>query len=117
MQLLHWPPVGVVLAPFLGQADMEQLFNWALPSRSDPLVRCWGEECVLFDPVSGDTHLIDTIASSVLTALSVEPISIDGLVTQLTDGFSAEEQVAARAHLATLLAALETKNLVRRVPL
>lgn len=94
---------------------MDQSFQWTLPVQFSPQLRCWGDECVLFDSESGDTHLIDAVASSILTELVSGPLFTIDIFARLTDGFSAEIQAAAQQHLLVLLAGLEAKNLVRRV--
>jgi|GEM_PF-6787970 len=94
---------------------MDQSFQWALPARFSPQSRCWGDECALFDSESGDTHLIDVVASSILTVLASGSLPTADILARLTDGLATEIQATAQQHLVALLASLESKNLVRRV--
>lgn len=56
-------------------------------------LRCWDEECVLFDPASGDTHLLSHSGAEILMQLQHGPASVIELVGMLgieaaTDGTS-----------------------------
>ena len=94
---------------------MDQSFLWALPVRFSPQLRCWGDECALFDSESGDTHVIDAVAASILDELASGPLSHAQIVARFTEGFTASSQAVAEQHLSALLESLEAKNLVRRV--
>ncbi len=58
-----------------------------------PHIKHWGEDYVLFDEVSGDTHILDPLAGFVLDELVISASSIDSLSAQLslTDDCSLNE--------------------------
>ncbi len=86
-----------------------------IASTSHPVVqRRWGNECILYDIDSGNTHLVTPLAADVLLRLREHPCDADSL----TLFFAADEAPAAlpeiRATLATILDDLERIDLVRR---
>ena len=40
---------------------------------------CWGDECILFDPGSGDTHLLSRTGADLLEQLQQGPASVENL--------------------------------------
>ena len=65
--------------------------QFALKLASPFALHCWDEECVLFDPTSGDTHLLSHSGAEILIQLQHGPASVDELVGMLgieaaTDG-------------------------------
>jgi len=76
-----------------------------------------GEQLVVvFQPASGDTHLLDALSAEVLRLLTDAPQSAVWVWQRLLErtGLSAEEFPLAR--LQTVLAQLEQLDLIERVP-
>lgn len=82
-------------------APGQQLASWG-----------WNDEFVLYNNLSGDTHLLDADSIELLTQLQRAPASIDVLVAQLTDGVAPDDAAALPDTLANLLAQLEKLYLV-----
>lgn len=82
-------------------APGQQLASWG-----------WGDEFVLYNNLSGDTHLLDADSVELLAQLQRAPASIDALVAQLADGVAPDDAQALPDTLATLLAQLEKLYLV-----
>lgn len=97
-------------------SDMDQPFKWALPDQFAPQWRHWGDESVLFEIESGNTHLIDSVAASLLNELTSRPLSLADLLEIFAEDLPLDKRITASEHLAALLVTLEAKNLVRRVP-
>lgn len=68
----------------------------------------WDEQCVLYNDLSGDTHLLDEAALLVLLTLAREPAT-DAALAQALD---LEDQGEAGAWLAGLLDSLKAQHLV-----
>jgi PqqD family protein of HPr-rel-A system len=76
-----------------------------------------GEQLVVvFQPASGDTHLVDALSAEVLRLLTPTPQTAASVWQRLLErsGLSAEEFPLAR--LQTVLAQLEQLDLIERVP-
>lgn len=64
--------------------------NWcAFPDR-EILVRQWDDELVIYDHQSGDTHLLESLASEIFLHLTAEPISTGAIVDHIADRFDLE---------------------------
>ena len=88
--------------PVLWQiAPGQQLASWG-----------WNDEFVLYNNLSGDTHLLDADSVEVLAQLQYAPATIDALVAQLSDGIDPDDATALPDTLATLLAQLKKLYLV-----
>lgn len=82
-------------------APGQQLASWG-----------WDDEFVLYNNLSGDTHLLDADSVELLTLLQGAPASIDALVAQLTCSVAPDDAAALPDTLATLLAQLKKLYLV-----
>lgn len=70
----------------------------------------WGDEAVLYNELSGDTHLVDADVIAVLLALRAGPASVTELCARLDGGAD------AAAGIGTVLAGLRPLALVERAP-
>jgi PqqD family protein of HPr-rel-A system len=57
--------------------------------------RIWDDECVLYNSLSGDTHLIEASALHVLLALQPEPLSNKALSAALSAALALDPEEAA----------------------
>lgn len=73
----------------------------------------WDDEFVLYNNLSGDTHLLDADSMALLASLQSAPASIDALVAQLSDGVEPDDLAALPDTMATLLAQLKKLYLVQ----
>lgn len=48
--------------------------SWRLAPGQLLLHRCWGGECVLYNDLTGDTHLVDEFALELLELLRAAPM-------------------------------------------
>jgi hypothetical protein len=51
----------------------------------------WHDECVVFNDLTGDTHLLDAVVLELLLAIQQEPIAVD----ELPDAASLLDRLAA----------------------
>lgn len=77
--------------------------------------RCWDDEAVLYNDLSGDTHLFGPAAICVLEALRPGPAPAAALAARLLAEFEFEDADPA-AELDALLAELARLSLVERCP-
>jgi PqqD family protein of HPr-rel-A system len=90
--------------------------TWRLVPGQRLQYRCWEDECVLYNDLSGDTHLLDELALAVLEELQAAPRS----AAQLAAAFELAPDPGADgddgALLATLLDDLAALQLVETFP-
>ena len=84
---------------------------WRLVPGQSLNCREWDGEVVLYNDVSGSTHLLDGAALDVLQALRAGPLDAAGLAERLGDHIDAEDGDLS-ALIADMLAALARLDLV-----
>lgn len=84
---------------------------WRLVPGQSLNCREWDGEAVLYNDVSGSTHLLDGVALDVLQALRAGPFDAAALALQLADQVDAEDGELAPL-IDTMLTALARLDLV-----
>lgn len=87
-----------------------------LRARATLVWRTWGDEVVVYDPDSGDTHLLDTVGGAVLGCLQAEPLAIEACCAGLADRLGIDDDPALRRYVTDLVAQLERLGLIDLVP-
>ncbi|KFI05130.1 HPr-rel-A system PqqD family peptide chaperone [Massilia sp. BSC265] len=73
--------------------------------------RCWDDEAVLYNDLSGATHLLGPAALCVLEALRPGPAAATALAARLHEEFDIDDE-ALKGELATLLGELSRLSLI-----
>lgn len=90
---------------------MTSLPIWRLAPGQRLQYRCWDGECVLYNDLSGDTHLLDEFALALLEQLKAGPQAAAQLATAFE--FDAQDQDAV---LQTVLDDLAALFLIEALP-
>lgn len=72
----------------------------------------WNDEFVVYNNLSGDTHLFGGDAVAVLEHLQHAPATLDGLVAAFSDGIDPDDAAALPETMTQLLANLQNLFLV-----
>lgn len=69
--------------------------TWRIARGQRLRLRAWQDECVVFNDLSGDTHLLGSAAAIVLTALQAAPAASAALAATLAArlGLALDEQL------------------------
>lgn len=86
---------------------------WQIASGQKLAAWGWDDEFVLYNNLSGDTHLLDADSMALLASLQRAPASLDALVAQLSVGVEPDDLAALPETMATLLAQLKKLYLVQ----
>jgi len=62
-------------------------YLWGLPSDTVIHVRFWDDECVIYNQMTGDTHLIDEIGAVIFKSLVEKTATRTQLLHHLNDEF------------------------------
>ena len=65
------------------EAHSSQDVKWYCPNYRELLIECWENEYFVFNPNSGDTHVLNVLAADILKALAEEAKSIPDLTGQM----------------------------------
>lgn len=87
--------------------------TWSARPERDRLRREWDGEAVIYDPLAGDTHYLDSIAAVVLDHLRAKPASAETLARLLGPGFEADSEADVLAAVQEALAKLRQMDLIR----
>lgn len=87
---------------------------WRVISDHALHLRSWGNEFVVYNSLSGDTHLLGSTAASVLSALQQAPSDAVTLAKSLAAMLKTEMDEAFTLQVDQLLAELDTLSLIER---
>jgi PqqD family protein of HPr-rel-A system len=79
---------------------------WCISPGQQLAARGWDDEFVLYNDLSGDTHLLDGDSMALLAHLQQAPASVATLVATFADGLDPDDAAALPETIATLLAQL-----------
>jgi len=85
---------------------------WCIAPGQLLAARGWNDEFVLYNDLSGDTHLLDGDSMALLVHLQQAPASLDALVATFADGIDPDDAAALPETMATLLAQLKGLYLI-----
>jgi len=88
---------------------------WQIAHGQQLVARSWGDEFVLYNNLSGDTHLLDADSMDVLLQLRCAPASMADLVACFAGDMEPDDLIALPETVAALLAQLEKMYLVESV--
>jgi len=98
-------------------AKLSERVRIQLCAQSSFLWASWGEEYVIFDEASGQTHLLDPIKAFVLDALTDGSLDVASLTPLLTDALVVPAEVNLQDLISAALEQLERAQLVEAIPL
>ena len=78
--------------------------------------RCWEGEYVVFNPLSGDTHLLDVVAAGVLMDILDNPSTTGDLVGRAAGFLEVESGEALSSYVKDILQKLDELGLIEAVP-
>lgn len=78
--------------------------------------RCWDGEYIVFNPLTGDTHLLDVVAGGVLMDIVAGPACTDALIGRAADFLDVDRDRALSSHVTNILERLDELGLVEPVP-
>jgi len=90
--------------------------TWIVSTSQAVVQRRWGDECILYDVDSGNTHLVTPLAAEVILRLQTHPDDMDGLTVFFAAGEAPSVLPEIRATLTIILEELERIDLVHRRP-
>lgn len=91
--------------------------GWRLRRGVPLLSHTWGDETVIFDPESGDTHLLNTASFGIVERLSSDPETIEQLASRVATSLDLPLDEQLRTYIEELLLDLAEIGLVEPVRL
>lgn len=90
---------------------------WQITSKQPLKWRCWDGDYVFYNPLSGQTHLMDIVASQILLSLSFGPLSFADICEQVSRflGLDSDEKLANNVR--QLLVGMDEGGLIEPQPI
>ncbi|MFQ5774661.1 MAG: HPr-rel-A system PqqD family peptide chaperone [Kiloniellaceae bacterium] len=85
---------------------------WKARSDGGLSYRCWDGEYVVFNPASGNTHLLDIASGEVLMVLLSEPAGNDRIAERLADFLEVGNDESLKTAVREILDELEELGLI-----
>lgn len=70
--------------------------RWHVPAGTCLLRKSWGDEVVVFNTASGQTHVLDALSAAILEAIEASPASVDMLAHRFGRQLGLEPAACAR---------------------
>ena len=90
--------------------------RWKVSPPRELLWRSWDDEFVVFDPLSGDTHVLNPVAAEALQVLESQAIDRDGLANHMAQAMGMETTDTLRRHMQQLLRKFVDLGLIEPQP-
>ncbi|MFM2448392.1 MAG: hypothetical protein RIS44_842 [Pseudomonadota bacterium] len=105
------------VVPAMVVSAASELPSWSAPHGQSLLVRQWEEEalCVVYQPLNGDTHLLDALPAELLRLLTDKAYTSSELLADLRDVFADVDAQQAADSLERSLATLRAMGLIQAV--
>ncbi len=86
--------------------------RWRLSPGARLHWRAWGEEYVIFNSESGDTHMLDSVAGYGLACLEKSPHDLESLALSIGEKFGMESGRLLRDYIQRLITELSSLGLI-----
>ncbi len=100
----------------LSEIDLSKA--WQFCADAEPLIRQWDDDelCVVYQPLSGDTHLLDLLSVEVLRLVKLQDRTVGDLLTDICPDLTDEPMVEASQQLVATLDKLQRMGFVDTKP-
>jgi PqqD family protein of HPr-rel-A system len=96
-------------------AEAPPTTTWKVTGDGDLHWRCWQGDYIVFNPLSGNTHLLDIVAGKLLLAILAGQMATDELTEQVSTFLEVEADTKLLAHVVSILEKLDELGLVEPV--
>jgi PqqD family protein of HPr-rel-A system len=87
--------------------------HWTCWSTESLLWRQWIDETIVYNPASGNTHVIGPVATKILRRLEQQPSTASQLAESIASEFDVESDQEVVEHVERLVSNLEELGLVK----
>ena len=86
---------------------------WRVHGCDPQAIKIWAEDTVVFNALSGQSHVLNTLAGEILLRLLERPADCDGLAAQLSTTLEAPIDDDLRAAIDNALAEMDELGLIK----
>lgn len=89
---------------------------WRFNETHAPVVHCWAGEYAVFNPLSGKTHILDTVAGELLARVGESPASGADLCSRIAGFLDVADDEDLKRLVAATARRLEELGLIEQTP-
>ena len=86
--------------------------TWRLAAPAKPQIRDWDGDYVVYNPLSGDTHILSIVAGEVLKLISAAPLSVSQVRQHIAAFLQVPDDDRIATHVGSILANLDEMGLI-----
>jgi PqqD family protein of HPr-rel-A system len=102
----------IPLGPFLVRKESDWDTSWRLTIDQSLPVRYWDGDCIVHNPLSGDTHILDVVSGEVIARLMVGPVRWSVLCQGVADFLEVPNDARLAAKVNEIVSHLDEIGLV-----
>lgn len=88
------------------------ILSWRMSTQAPVPLRCWEGEYAVFNPLSGDTHLLDIVAGEVLKTITAGAVSTSHLCRHIAEFLNLPDDANLQENVSAILASLDELGLI-----
>jgi PqqD family protein of HPr-rel-A system len=88
---------------------------WRLARDTPPPVRYWGGDYIVYNTLSGDTHVLDIVAGEALRAIIAGPIASSAICERIASLLEVSSDQRVATNVDAILALLDELGLIEPV--
>lgn len=86
--------------------------KWRLTTHTAPPLRYWGGDYIVYNPLSGDTHLLDIVAGEALRAIIAGPIASSAICERVASLLEVPSDERVAENVGAILTRLDELGLI-----
>lgn len=90
--------------------------TWRTTSAAPFPVRYWDGDCVAYNPLSGDTHILDIVAGEVLRVITENPVAGPALSSRVAAFLDVPDDANTAVSVGRILHRLDELGLIEPLP-
>lgn len=95
---------------------MQATRTWRISTDQDLTWRQWDGDYVVYNPVSGDTHILDIVTGEILRGLATGPASEEEIARRMAAFLEVEKDDALNEAALTMVEKLDELGLIEPLP-
>ena len=98
-----------------GNIEFQSQCIWRIPTDQEILWRCWEGDYVIFNSLSGETHILDITGGKVLRRIMNRPSTTEDIRSEIGDFLEVRNNAELACAVDKILHSLEDAGLVEAV--
>lgn len=89
--------------------------GWTVSIKTNFSIQTWGENSVVYNAMSGQTHLLNALAGEVLQLIQESPSTVSALISKLCRSYEVEDKDDLQKQIQKLISEFEILGLIEPI--